>query len=113
MFFYGELMNDKNLIYKICKSSDWNLACENGVYNGSSDDVRDGFIHFSAWEQVKGTYDKYFSDQPELVIVTVDINKLPHENLKWEVSRNGEKFPHLYGDLNMDAVVKVEELHDP
>lgn len=105
-------MSNKKLIYKICTSTEWNQACENGAYTGSSDDLRDGFIHFSAWEQVKGTYDKYFANQSDLVIVTVDINKLPPEKLKWEISRNGEKFPHLYGDLCMDAVVKVEELPD-
>lgn len=106
-------MTDNTLIYKICAVSDWNDACIKGVYTGSGDDIRDGFIHFSSWEQVKGTYDKYFADQSSLLIVTVDISQLEPEKLKWEVSRNGEKFPHLYGDLNLDAVVKVEELPDP
>lgn len=106
-------MSDQTLIYKICPVSDWNDACKKGVYTGSSDDIRDGFIHFSTWKQVKGTYEKYFADKSDLLIVSVDTNKLAIEALKWEISRNGEKFPHLYGDLTLDAVVKVEELPDP
>ncbi len=106
-------MKDETLIYKICSVAEWDEACSKGVYTGSEHDVRDGFIHFSSWEQVKGTYEKHFSDQSDLLLVSVDTNKLPENELKWEVSRNGEKFPHLYGDLNLDAVVNVEELPDP
>ncbi len=106
-------MSDKNLIFKICSVREWDEACEKGVYTGSSDDLRDGFIHFSSWEQLRGTYEKYFADQINLVIISVDTARLKADTLKWETSRNGEKFPHLYNDLNLDAVVKVEELPDP
>ncbi len=106
-------MSKKNLIYKICSQSEWDDACANGIYRGSKDDARDGFIHFSAWEQVQGTYEKHFADQSELLLIAVNTEKLPENDLKWEVSRNGAKFPHLYGELNLDAVVNVEELPDP
>ncbi len=106
-------MSDKALIFKICSTEEWDEACQKGVYTGSADDLRDGFIHFSASEQLQATYEKYFADQSDLVIVSVDTAKLDFDALKWEISRNGEKFPHLYGDLNLDAVVKVEEIPDP
>ena len=105
-------MDNETLIYKICSQAEWDEACTKGAYAGSAADARDGFIHFSAWAQVEDTYVKHFSGQTDLLLVAVDPDKLPGDELKWETSRNGEKFPHLYGELSLDAVVKVEELPD-
>ena len=105
-------MFEVDVIYKICPKSEWDLACEKGVYAGSSDDARDGFIHFSAFDQVTGTLDKHFRDQKELLLLKVAIDQLDPNALKWETSRNGEKFPHLYGEMGLNAVLSVEELPD-
>jgi uncharacterized protein (DUF952 family) len=74
------------------------------VFRGSPDDLRDGFIHFSTAEQTPGTFEKYFAGETGLVLVSVDTRALGSA-LKWEPSRGGALFPHLYGDLGLDAVL--------
>jgi len=69
-----------------------------GRYDGSSDDRRDGFIHFSAADQLGGTLAKYFRDRPDLVLVAFETAALG-DALKFEPSRGGDLFPHLYGSL--------------
>jgi uncharacterized protein (DUF952 family) len=96
-------------IYKICPASAWREAERQGVYRGSADDVRDGFIHFSAAAQVAGTARKHFSGQSGLFLIRVDADALG-DALKWERSRNDELFPHLYGELDLGAVAEVLDL---
>lgn len=86
-------------IFKICNKLDWLSACESGIYRGSEDDLRDGFIHFSTAEQLQGTAKKHFSGQADLILVALDASRLGAA-LKWEPSRGGALFPHLYGDLD-------------
>jgi uncharacterized protein (DUF952 family) len=97
------------LIYKICPASAWREAERQGVYRGSADDARDGFIHLSAGQQVAGTLAKYFAGQSDLVLLAIDPERLG-ERLRWEISRGGEPFPHLYGPLDLDHVISVEAL---
>lgn len=80
-----------------------------GRFEGSPDDARDGFIHLSAGHQVAGTLAKYFSGQRDLVLLAVDPERLG-EGFRWETSRGGELFPHLYGPLDLDHVISVEAL---
>ena len=96
-------------IFKICPASAWRDAERDGVYRGSADDLRDGFIHFSTAEQVAGTAKKHFSGQSGLVLVTLDADALG-EALRWEPSRGGALFPHLYGELDPSAARGVTEL---
>jgi uncharacterized protein (DUF952 family) len=93
-------------IYKICPAAAWREAERRGVFKGSADDVRDGFIHFSTAAQVAETVRKHFSGQTGLLLIAVDGDGLG-EALRWERSRNGELFPHLYGELDPGAVVEV------
>jgi uncharacterized protein (DUF952 family) len=97
------------LIYKICPASAWREAERQGVYRGSADDIRDGFIHFSTASQVDETVRKYFFGQTGLFLVAVDADALG-DALRWEPSRNAELFPHLYGDLDLGAVVGIFDL---
>jgi uncharacterized protein (DUF952 family) len=97
------------MIYKICPASAWREAERQGVYRGSADDARDGFIHFSTAAQVAGTAKKHFAGQTGLFLVAVDADALG-EALRWEPSRNDELFPHLYGELDLGAVTGVLEL---
>ena len=90
-------------IYKICSASAWREAERSGVYRGSSDDARDGFIHFSTASQVEETARKHFFGQRALVLVEVDAEPLG-DRLRWERSRNDELFPHLYGELDLADV---------
>ncbi|MGE5535070.1 MAG: DUF952 domain-containing protein [Acidobacteriota bacterium] len=96
-------------IYKICPASLWREAERSGVFGGSDVDRSDGFIHFSTGEQVAETARKHFAGQSELLLVHVDATRLGGR-LKWEPSRGGALFPHLYGDLALSAVIRVEPL---
>jgi uncharacterized protein (DUF952 family) len=96
-------------IYKICPAAAWRDALRAGAYRGSADDRRDGFIHFSAASQVAGTLAKHFAGQSGLLLIAVDEDALGPA-LKWEPSRGGELFPHLYGDLDPGAATAVHDL---
>ncbi len=71
---------------------------------GSRDDVRDGFIHFSTREQVTGTLAKHFAGQGDLLLLAIDVSLLNPQDLKYEGSAGGKKYPHLYGSLCLSAV---------
>jgi uncharacterized protein (DUF952 family) len=86
------------LIYKICPRAEWEAALVNGVYAGSEVDRRDGFIHFSTAAQVDETLRRHFAGQSDLVLVGVD-PALLGAALRFEASRGGALFPHLYGVL--------------
>jgi len=96
-------------IYKICSASAWREAERQGVYRGSADDTRDGFIHFSTASQVAETARKFFLGQTGLFLIEVDADALG-KALRWERSRNNELFPHLYGELDLGAVRAVLNL---
>ncbi|MGQ0681990.1 DUF952 domain-containing protein [Bradyrhizobium sp.] len=97
------------MIYKICPASAWREAERQGVYRGSADDARDGYIHFSTAAQVAETARKHFHGQTGLFLVAVDADALG-ERLRWEPSRNDEMFPHLYGELDLGAVRDILDL---
>jgi uncharacterized protein (DUF952 family) len=97
-------------IEKICPASAWREAERQGVYRGSADDARDGFIHFSTADQVPETLRKHYVGQRALFLVEVDCDALGSE-LRWERSRNDELFPHLYGELDLGAVLSVMNLN--
>jgi uncharacterized protein (DUF952 family) len=127
-------------IYKLLTAAEWEAASAEGVYRGSEQDQRDGFIHLSTAAQIAETARKYFSGVPDLVVLAIDIEMLeklhtPHPNplpqgereqaepvattsllpggegqdegsspLRWEPSRGGDLFPHLYAMLPSAAV---------
>ena len=97
-------------IYKICPASAWREAERQGVYRGSADDARDGFIHFSTAAQVPETLRKHYFGQRALFLVEVADEALG-AGLRWERSRNEELFPHLYGELDLGAVISVTNLN--
>src|SRR5712691_117158 len=97
------------IIYKICPASLWHEAERAGIFRGSAHDRRDGFIHFSTAAQLSETAAKHFSDAADLVLLHSDTAALG-DALKWEPSRGGALFPHLYGDLALAAVTKIEAL---
>lgn len=98
-----------SLIYKILPRADWIAARDRGHYDGSADDRRDGFIHFSTAAQVPGTLERHFAGQDGLVIAAFRVGDLG-EGLKFEPSRKGELFPHLYGTLDPHLAVSVHAL---
>lgn len=96
-------------VYKICTRAEWEQAEADGIYGGNADDARAGFIHLSAVDQVAGTLERHFHGQGDLVLVAIDTRALGGD-LKWEPSRGGDRFPHLYGLLPLTAVQAVESL---
>jgi uncharacterized protein (DUF952 family) len=90
--------------YKILTAPQWAQFQSDGVFNGAPVDVADGYIHLSAADQLQGTLDTHFAGQAELVIAEVDLAVLG-DAVRWEVSRGGALFPHVYGPLPMAAVL--------
>ena len=88
-------------IYKILSVTEWEAAQAEGVFTGSGVDVQDGFIHFSTAAQVRETAAKHFAGRHDLLLVAVAGEALP---IRWEPSRGGQLFPHLYQDLPLTAV---------
>ena len=97
------------IIYKICPEALWQEAERAGAFKGAAIDLADGYIHFSTAAQAEETAAKHFAGQNGLVLVSVDADRLG-ESLKWEPSRGGALFPHLYGDLPLTAVTRVDPL---
>jgi beta-hydroxylase len=92
--------------FKILTAAQWAQFEADGVFHGAPVDLADGYIHLSTADQVQGTLDKHFAGQAGLVIAEVDLEMLG-DDIRWEVSRGGALFPHLYGPLPMKAVMAV------
>ena len=106
-------------IYKVCGAGEWSAAQGPGQYDGSADDRRDGFIHFSTASQLAATLARHFAGRGDLVLIAVDADGLDGDGLdgdglgaalKWEPSRGGDLFPHLYGALPLMAVLWAKPL---
>ena len=96
------------LLYRIAHQAAWRQASD--PWLGSDLDHRDGFVHLSRATQVAGTLAAHFQSHDDLVLLTIDVAQLPAGKLIWEVSRNGERFPHLYAPLPHAAVVQISPL---
>jgi uncharacterized protein (DUF952 family) len=97
------------VIYRLISGQTWSEVARSGAFHGSAHDLRDGFIHFSTAAQVRETAAKHYAGQADLLLVHVSVAALAAP-LRWEVSRGGELFPHLYGVLPASAVLRVESL---
>jgi uncharacterized protein (DUF952 family) len=95
-------------IYKILARSEWTSAEAAGVFKGSAVDRQDGYIHFSTAAQAPETARRHFAGQADLVALAIEADDLG-EALRWEPSRGGDLFPHLYGDLDVGLVRAVTD----
>jgi uncharacterized protein (DUF952 family) len=93
-----------NLVFKIVSSTEWRAAEASGVFAGAAVDRADGYIHFSTAAQAPETAEKWFAGRDDLTLVAIDADALGAQ-LRWEPSRGGALFPHLYGELPLTAVV--------
>jgi len=96
-------------IFKILDKEEWKKAKKDGVYSGSSKDLKDGYIHFSEEDQVSDTLKKYFYKQNDLILIKVHTLNLEH--LLWEQASNGDMYPHLYSSLDIKNVKDEFELN--
>jgi uncharacterized protein (DUF952 family) len=97
-------------IYKICPESLWQEALTAGRFDGAPVDHADGFIHFSTGAQVRETARRHFAGQGDLLLLTVPVAALAGLDLRFEPSRGGDLFPHLYGPLPLEAVSRIDPL---
>ena len=93
-------------VYKVLTAAQWSAMRAAERFDGSPDDARDGFIHLSARDQVRGTRDRHFAGQDGLTILAIDAAALG-DALRWEESRGGALFPHLYAALPLSAVTRA------
>lgn len=96
-------------IYKIIDKEEWAAAETEGLFKGASIDLSDGYIHFSTATQAPETAALHFTGQAGLALVSVSTKALG-DALKWEASRGGDLFPHLYAPLEMRHVARVDDL---
>jgi len=97
------------MVYHMCPEEAWAAAVAAGRYDGGADDRRDGFIHFSTAAQLRESARRHRAGQSGLVLVAVEAARLG-ERLRWEPSRGGALFPHLYAPLPLDAVRWVADV---
>jgi uncharacterized protein (DUF952 family) len=95
-------------IYKILPRAAWISTKAAGTFTGAGVDLRDGYIHFSTAAQARETARLHFSGQSDLVVLEIEADSLG-ESIRWEPSRGGQLFPHLYGDLPVERVTAVHE----
>jgi uncharacterized protein (DUF952 family) len=96
-----------SIVYKIVPAPLWHASEAAGVFAGSPVDLRDGFIHFSTGGQVRETAARHFAGVEDLLLVAVPVDRLA---IRWEPSRGGALFPHLYGPLPTASVLWVRAL---
>lgn len=101
------IMSD--FILKICPKDLWAVAEQKGVFEGAPIDLADGYIHFSTIEQVRETAAKHFAGQNDLLLIAINKTALG-DALKYEVSRGGALFPHLYAHLSLTDIMWVKPL---
>ena len=97
-----------SLVYKILPKSAWDDAVAQGRFDGSPIDVQDGYIHFSTAAQAQETARRHFAGRGDLVVLEIEADDLG-DGVRWEPSRGGDLFPHLYGVLDVGHVLDVTD----
>lgn len=95
-------------IYHICTEASWNEQTDASAYIHASL-KEENFIHCSEAHQVEGVLNRYFSGQNELCMLTIDTSKLKSP-LQYDLAPNGEYFPHIYGSINLSAIIDVKKI---
>jgi len=104
-----QLPGPPKTVYRLLSRAAWQQARAAGSFLGSEHDLRDGFIHFSTAQQVAETAARHYAGLTDLLLLEVSADALGAD-LRWEASRGGALFPHLYGSLPLSAVTRVEPL---
>lgn len=104
-----DILHPDGLLYRIATRDDWRAAQACGVYIGQAHDMRDGFIHLSQRAQVEGTLEVHYPHREGLVLLEIDTDAIAAD-LRFEPSRRGELFPHLYAPLPVRAVRRVTDI---
>jgi uncharacterized protein (DUF952 family) len=97
-------------LYKICPRQSWSQALQIGHLPSSRADARDGYVHLSEAQQVRGTLGRHFAGQRDLVLLVIPRSRVAAGVVRWEAARSGQQFPHLYAELTTELVSEVFEL---
>ena len=100
----------EKFIYRVMDKKEWNDFKKEKRFYGNAFDLESGFIHLSTKSQLEATINRYFQDQKNIVILQICETRIK-ENVKWEISRNNQIFPHLYGFLELFDVKKVNNIY--
>ena len=95
------------IAYKVMLVTEAEQMQRDGLFRGSPADNADGYIHLSSGPQLSATLDKHFNGVSGLMLAVVDLSRIVSGAVRWERSRDGQLFPHIYGVLPIDAVVSV------
>jgi uncharacterized protein (DUF952 family) len=99
-----------NKLFKIMTKDAWATFQNTGVFKGTPLDIADGYLHCSTIHQYLKVRKKFFANESDVMLLHLDVSKISAP-IKWETSsRSGERYPHIYGELNLDAVIKVEKI---
>jgi len=98
--------NQHKYIYKITSNQLWGEAKKSDVLQGMPIDIADGYMHFSTIDQLKETLHLHFKGEGDLMLLEIETKKV-EQNLKWEASRGGALFPHLYAELEISQISKA------
>jgi len=98
--------NQHKYVYKITNTQLWSEAKKSGTLQGMPIDIADGYMHFSTIDQLKETLRLHFRGQGDLMLLEIETKKV-EKNLKWETSRGGALFPHLYAELKTNQILKA------
>ncbi len=97
----------ESFVYRVMLNNEWDEFKKKKKFFGNKLDIQSGFIHLSTKSQIKNTIEKYYKNQDSIIIFRINVKDIA-KNLKWEISRNNQLFPHLYGFINFIDVKKTK-----
>lgn len=97
----------ESFVYRVMLNNEWDEFKKKKKFFGNKFDIQSGFIHLSTKSQIKNTIEKYYKNQDSIIIFKINVKDIA-KNLKWEISRNNQLFPHLYGFINFIDVKKTK-----
>lgn len=97
----------ESFVYRVMLNNEWDEFKKKKKFFGNKLDIQSGFIHLSTKSQIKNTIEKYYKNEDSIIIFKINVKDIA-KNLKWEISRNNQLFPHLYGFINFIDVKKIK-----
>jgi|TARA_B100001939_G_C16891057_1_gene595410 uncharacterized protein (DUF952 family) len=97
----------ESFVYRVMLNNEWDEFKKKKKFFGNKLDIQSGFIHLSTKSQIKNTIEKYYKNEDSIIIFKINVKDIA-KNLKWEISRNNQLFPHLYGFINFIDVKKTK-----
>ena len=100
----------ESFVYRVMLNNEWDEFKKKKKFFGNKLDIQSGFIHLSTKSQIKNTIEKYYKNEDSIIIFKINVKDIA-KNLKWEISRNNQLFPHLYGFINFIDVKKTKLIY--